>query len=137
MPVANTQPVHSVSSGDPINATWGVGVAESVLQRFDSAADRDANWITPPDGAMCYHDTVAWVRRAGKWEPAFFQTYSADINFNGSINGSGYDFFVNSRWPGMPVYRIWRPVLEESSEPLDDFGGICHETIPASLCEFV
>jgi hypothetical protein len=42
------------------------------------------------------------------------------------------------RWPKTSVYRVWRPVLEEPSFHLsEDFGGVCNETIPASLCELV
>jgi hypothetical protein len=40
------------------------------------------------------------------------------------------------RWPETSVYRVWRPVLEEPPFHMsEDFGGVCHETIPASLCE--
>lgn len=67
MPVSATQPVYPPAAGKPIEAGWGDSVSESVMQRFSSAADRDAKWISPPDGALAYHDDQPWLRVGGAW----------------------------------------------------------------------
>ena len=40
-------------AGQEVEAVWGTGVAEAVIQRFVDASERDAFWTAPPIGAVC------------------------------------------------------------------------------------
>jgi C1q domain len=59
-----------VSPGQTISSSaWGNPVWDQSVNVFASAADRDTQWPTPHDGAVCYTlDTRnLWLRRAGAW----------------------------------------------------------------------
>jgi hypothetical protein len=59
----------TVNPGDSIASTWGNTTYDQTMEVFDTAAQRDAQWPTPHDGALAYTlDTQqAWIRRAGAW----------------------------------------------------------------------
>lgn len=59
----------TVKPGDTIVSTWGNTTYDQTMEVFDSAAQRDAQWATPHDGALAYTlDTqTSWMRRAGAW----------------------------------------------------------------------
>jgi len=104
MPVDPSQRVNSPTVGTDINADWGQGVAESVLQRFLSAADRDQRWTNPPNNAMCFHDGIPWIYSStqGRWRPAMVQQFSHAFTYPGAVNGSGLDIQVSQIWSLMP-----------------------------------
>jgi hypothetical protein len=58
-----------VVAGADIVTTWGNEIRDRTAQVFATAAERDAQWPAPPDGAVSYTaDTAAlWLRRAGAW----------------------------------------------------------------------
>jgi hypothetical protein len=60
-----------VNPGDIVASDWGNLVYGQSVNVFASAADRDTQWPTPPDGAICYTqaEPALWVRRAGQWAP--------------------------------------------------------------------
>lgn len=67
-----TQPGYQqVSPGQTVQSTWGNTVWNQTLNRFASAADRDAQWPAPPNGAICYLADLGlvYVRRSGAWAP--------------------------------------------------------------------
>jgi hypothetical protein len=59
----------TVNPGDQIVSTWGNTTFDQTMEVFDTAAQRDAQWATPHDGALAYTlDTqTAWLRRSGAW----------------------------------------------------------------------
>jgi hypothetical protein len=60
----------TVSPGQTISsASWGNPVWNQSVNCFASVTDRDAQWATPPDGAVCYTVDAAalWIRKAGVW----------------------------------------------------------------------
>lgn len=52
-----------------IDPDWGNAIADRTNQTYANAADRDAQWVTPQDGAICYTaDTdTFWFHDNGKW----------------------------------------------------------------------
>lgn len=91
MPVAN-QPVFSPASGAPIQSVWGQAVADAVHQVFGSTTERDTDWTSPPDGAMCYITTTQrnYQRIGGVWLAVpivfgVFGTVSPDASGNGVL----------------------------------------------------
>ena len=60
----------TVNPGDPIVSSWGNTTYDQTVECFASTADRDTQWPTPHDGAICYTgDTgTLWLRRAGAWQ---------------------------------------------------------------------
>lgn len=58
-----------VSPGDTIASLWGNTTYDQTMQVFLNNLDRDTQWPTPHDGAMCFTvDTgTAWLRRSGAW----------------------------------------------------------------------
>ena len=65
-----------VAPGQTIASTWGNTAWDQTQNVFASAADRDAQWPAPLDGARCFLlDTLTpWIRRGGAWHgsPAGF-----------------------------------------------------------------
>jgi hypothetical protein len=59
----------SVNPGDEIQSVWGNTTFDQTMQCYASAADRDAQWAAPHDGALAYTvDTgTGWLRKAGAW----------------------------------------------------------------------
>jgi hypothetical protein len=60
----------TVNPGDKVASTWGNTTFDQTMEVFASASQRDAQWPTPHDGAVCYTIDVQlpWVRRAGAWQ---------------------------------------------------------------------
>jgi hypothetical protein len=58
-----------VNPGDTIASTWGNSVFDQSVNQFASIADRDAQWASPPDGALCYtaSEKTLWARLSGAW----------------------------------------------------------------------
>lgn len=59
----------NVVDGNVILAQWGNEVRDRTSQVFATAAERDAQWAAPPNGATCITlDTATqWRRLAGAW----------------------------------------------------------------------
>jgi len=96
MPVAN-QPVYSPASGQPIQSVWGQGVAEGVQQVFGSTNERDTDWTSPPNGALCFVTGTgrAYRRVAGAW-----QTIPITCAASGSVTS---DAAGNGAVPAFPI----------------------------------
>jgi hypothetical protein len=77
----------TVNPGDNIASTWGNTTYDQTMEVFDTAAQRDAQWPTPHDGALAYTlDTqTAWLRRSGAW--ALILPPSAPRGFLGQTVG--------------------------------------------------
>ena len=58
-----------VIDGAIIQTSWGNEVRNRTMQVFATNAERDAQWLTPPNGAHCVTlDTYSiWLRQAGAW----------------------------------------------------------------------
>jgi hypothetical protein len=59
-----------VSPGQTISsASWGNPVWDQSVNCFNTAADRDSQWLTPHDGSICWQadSNTFWVRRNGVW----------------------------------------------------------------------
>ena len=58
-----------VHPGDTILSSWGNATYDQTVQTYSSTADRDAQWPTPKDGAVCVTlDTnTVWIRQSGLW----------------------------------------------------------------------
>lgn len=61
---------NQVVSDTIIDTGWGNAIADRTCQSYDSIADRDAQWVTPQPGAMCYtsDDDEFWIMVGGKWK---------------------------------------------------------------------
>ena len=59
-----------VNPGDTILSAWGNTTFDQTVECFASAADRDAQWPTPQDGAVAYlaDSGTVWLRRLGIWK---------------------------------------------------------------------
>ena len=60
----------TVAPGQTIVSTWGNTVFDQSVIAFNTPADRDAQWPTPADGAVCYilSNPGLWLRRGGTWK---------------------------------------------------------------------
>jgi hypothetical protein len=58
-----------VNPGDNVASSWGNTVFDQSVNQFLSTADRDSQWPSPPDGALCYTagEATLWARRSGTW----------------------------------------------------------------------
>lgn len=61
----------NVVDGDIILASWGNQIRDRTVQVFATVGERDTQWPSPPEGAMCYVTaTGSWyVRGASQWLP--------------------------------------------------------------------
>ena len=61
-----------VHPGDVVASPWGNEIRNRSLQTFASTAERDAQWATAPNGAVCIvvtgTDAVLYQKRAGTWQ---------------------------------------------------------------------
>lgn len=59
----------TVGTGAIATTTWANEIRDRTIQVFASVAERDAAWVTPPNGATCVTlDTGwRWRRQAGVW----------------------------------------------------------------------
>lgn len=71
MPLPSTARPAVPQPGQPVEASWGEAVAESVIQRFADTNERNTDWTNPPDGAVAYTrtDNTLWLRINGTWAP--------------------------------------------------------------------
>src|SRR5262245_17975390 len=62
-------PVYPPPPGRAVEGPWGSAVSEHVVQRFATAAERDAKWTTPPTGALCVtvSPLVGWMYTGTVW----------------------------------------------------------------------
>src|SRR5262245_29899899 len=58
-----------VVTGNPILALWGNEIRDRTIQPFVSAAERDAQWASAPNGAKAFTADTGqyWSRIAGVW----------------------------------------------------------------------
>ena len=57
-----------VAAGELIESVWGNAVADRVIRVFATTAERDAQWINPPNGAVSEAPVgTMWNRVAGVW----------------------------------------------------------------------
>jgi len=61
----------NVVDGNPIQAAWGNEIRDRTSQVFANAAERDAQWTAPPDGAFAVtlDDGLTHQRVLGEWYP--------------------------------------------------------------------
>lgn len=61
----------NVVDGNPIATAWGNELRDRSTQVFANAAERDAQWTAPPDGAFAVtlDDGLTHQRQAGAWYP--------------------------------------------------------------------
>jgi len=59
----------TVSPYQDILSSWGNTVFDQTVNQFASVTDRDSQWTSPPNGAVCYTagEAQLWVRKAGAW----------------------------------------------------------------------
>jgi hypothetical protein len=59
-----------VVAGGDIVAPWGNEIRDRTVQVFATAAERDAQWPAPPNGAAAFTSdmSILWSRRAGVWQ---------------------------------------------------------------------
>jgi hypothetical protein len=75
----------SVSQGDTVDPLWGNAVTTHITRIYPDAATRDAQWVTPPRGALCVTtdtDTL-WQRTGsgnGVWSPVPFGRYGTILS---------------------------------------------------------
>ena len=74
----------TVIDGAIIETAWGNEIRDRTFQVFASAAERDAQWLTPPNGAICITlDTNYWfIRTAAGWV-----RQNANSSVGGSLSG--------------------------------------------------
>lgn len=85
---------------DVIESSWGQAVADTVVRRYDTTAERDADLpfapdvlagqvvaITGPPAALYMHDGVSWGLMAGppKWHAKVYQAGAATIGAASAI----------------------------------------------------
>lgn len=60
-----------------IFAAWGNEIRDRTHQVFDSVAQRDSQWTSPPNGAFCVTlDTyTVWIRRSNMWVATGYDTW--------------------------------------------------------------
>jgi hypothetical protein len=102
-----------VAAGQKVASPWGNEIRDRTLQVFATVAERNAQWLTPPDGATCITlDTyTVWRRRAGAWVYAnpggllgAVWTTSGDL---GTPGGPGfYDGLVVNLGPATVAARV-------------------------------
>lgn len=98
-----------VAPGQVISSGWGNTVFDQSIIRFANAADRDNQWPSPGDGAMCFtaDNRIFWRRANGIWVNAtstharvgsvIAGTYDVNkparifsFNASGTTNATGY-----------------------------------------------
>jgi hypothetical protein len=66
-----------VHPGDIVASPWGNEIRNRTMQVFASTAERDAQWVNPPNGAFCVvasgTDGTLYQRRAGAWSAVHVQ----------------------------------------------------------------
>jgi hypothetical protein len=82
-----------VAAGQKVASTWGNEVRDRTCQVFATAAERDAQWVTPPNGALCVclDSGAVMTRRGGRWEIA-----AVPSTVNTGNAGAGSNF--NNTW---------------------------------------
>jgi hypothetical protein len=75
-----------VSAGQTIQSLWGNSLWDQSVNAFTTTADRDAQWPTPHDGAMCFTaDTgTVWLRN-GTWKPVTAGPFGRFVNATGAV----------------------------------------------------
>ena len=108
----------SVSVGDAVDPLWGNAVTTHVTRIYPDAATRDAQWVTPPRGALCVTtdtDTL-WQRTGtgnGVWSPVPYARYGTVLTpwtCAGSTINAGTGGLNYGRWT-----RLGRLVLYETA----------------------
>ena len=108
MPVASPQPVWSPVVGAPTEAYWAGNVAEAVVQRFATTAERDARWTTPPNGSICVTTNTTppsmWQRSGGTWvqigPPVVRAPYTGTQTIGGALVVNGDVKLMGGNPPG-------------------------------------
>lgn len=107
-----------VVAGNIIDDAWGNEIRDRTLQVFATAAERDSQWATAPDGSTCITvDTYArWIRRAGAWEPMWPRVvgYANPAAPGGTFGSTAVD--VTGATVSVPLYPGHRYQI---------FGQIC------------
>jgi len=127
----------NVVDGNIILASWGNEVRDRTRQVFATAAERDAQWAAPPNGAECVTlDTgTTWYRLAGAWrvgnDPYLFsfKVYQAGTGVNVPGNAQftlvGFDsedwdpsnsFAANRFTAPVPGVYAWQSVVAMVSQ---------------------
>lgn len=104
-----------VVAGADILTTWGNEIRDRTAQVFASAAERDAQWPAPPDGAISYTaDTgTLWLRRAGAWSAIAGQTALCRAKMHNAGTAQTLPGGANT------------PLLFDTLD-YDDYGGLCN-----------
>lgn len=94
----------NVVDGNVILAQWGNEVRDRTSQVFATAAERDAQWAAPPNGATCITlDTATqWRRLAGAWTAVQPGTVVTSTTWGPLGNGKTWP---ESSWPPFPLSR--------------------------------
>ena len=103
-----------VAPGQTIGSEWGNAVWNQSMNRFASPADRDTQWPTPPNGAVCVTlDTgTPWFRYNGVWTSMVISARMA--YFRGSFRIQGQNI-VN----GVPMNY---PIIDDTHAAWDANG---------------
>lgn len=71
-----------VHPGDVVASPWGNEIRNRSLQAFASTAERDSQWGTAPNGAICLvltgTDAVLYHRRGGTWQALHVSSLTVD-----------------------------------------------------------
>lgn len=91
-----------VVAGQMLDPAWGNEVRDRAIQIFASVAERDGQWINPPNGTTCITtDTnTRWTRFSGAWyamPESGLGVVLAIGNFNGGADAN------LSTTPGTPI----------------------------------
>jgi hypothetical protein len=93
-----------VNPGDVIASAWGNTTYDQTVQAYVSAADRDAQWPAPKDGAAAYtaDSGSLWLRQSGLWK-------AVALGWLAGGPGGGSAVVVGSAWT--PVMSLIFPVF--------------------------
>lgn len=102
-----------VVAGNIIDDAWGNEIRDRTLQVFASTAERDSQWPTVPNGAVCLTvDTYTrWIRRGGIWEPMWPRVTGSVVGSSTLANSTAGTFVdvpgMSIAVPFYPGHRYW------------------------------
>jgi hypothetical protein len=122
-----------VVAGQKITSPWGNEIRDRTRQVFASNAERDAQWLSPPNGASCtvLDSNSDYYRQAGVWKPArpgqvVSQALTPQTNIPGAvfIGGGGYSVPLAYR-----QYRVFVSVNVFKSSSTGDVLLGCQDSL--------
>ena len=108
-PVALAAAGRLVAPGQPVASAWGNTTFDQTQNVFQSAADRDAQWPAPKDGARCFtlDKGYEWVRRAGVWvDPAGYWIQAWQAIYTASAGGIVTGNYPQGAFGAVPVVHV-------------------------------